>query len=156
MGFRFTCAAPIVEVVYRDVAENVKIARPFILKGLRRRGTGRDCVDVIWYQRGQLGGILAMIDSIKFQEGGQSCHHMQPVQLVRAVECIKGSQRIDNTNLSAFLADADKQKPVVVCCYHGISSQQAAGLFINQGFEEVYSLEGGFTALSTSKPELCA
>lgn len=69
---------------------------------------------------------------------------------------IKGSQRIDNSNLGAFLADAEKDKPVVVCCYQGMSSLQAAELFINQGFEEVYSLEGGFNGFSIAHPELCA
>ncbi len=69
---------------------------------------------------------------------------------------IKGSQRIDNSNLATFLADADKDKPVVVCCYQGMSSLQAAEVFINQGFDEVYSLEGGFNGFSLTYPELCA
>ncbi len=31
-------------------------------------------------------------------------------------------------------------------CYHGISSQGAAQYLVNQGFEEVYSVDGGFEA----------
>ena len=69
---------------------------------------------------------------------------------------IKGSQRIDNSNIAAFLADADKDKPVIVCCYKGFSSMQAAEVFINQGFDEVYSLEGGFNSFCLTHPQLCA
>jgi thiosulfate sulfurtransferase len=42
--------------------------------------------------------------------------------------------------------------PVIVCCYHGISSQQAAQFLIHQGFEEVYSLDGGFEAWRKDQP----
>jgi len=69
---------------------------------------------------------------------------------------IKGSQRIDNSNLASFLAEANKDKTVIVCCYHGISSMQAAEVFINQGFENVYSLEGGFNTFCTTHPQMCA
>ena len=67
---------------------------------------------------------------------------------------IKGSQHIDNSNLDTFLATADKARAVVVCCYMGISSIPAAELFIEQGFDEVYSLQGGFDSLSTTHPQL--
>jgi thiosulfate sulfurtransferase len=69
---------------------------------------------------------------------------------------IKGSTHMDSNKLSDFLMLANKDKPVVVCCYSGISSQQLATLLINQGFDDVYNLEGGFTAIRTSQPELCA
>ena len=36
--------------------------------------------------------------------------------------------------------------PVLVYCYHGISSQNAAAFLIERGFETVYSLDGGFEA----------
>lgn len=52
---------------------------------------------------------------------------------------------LSNDNLSEFLRTADLDKPVVVCCYHGISSQQAAQFLVSQDFTEVYSLDGGFT-----------
>ncbi|CRR54182.1 Thiosulfate sulfurtransferase GlpE [Pseudomonas aeruginosa] len=32
----------------------------------------------------------------------------------------------------------------MVVCYHGNSSQSAAAYFIQQGFSDVYSLDGGF------------
>jgi thiosulfate sulfurtransferase len=36
------------------------------------------------------------------------------------------------------------EQPVLVICYHGISSQGAAQYLVNQGFEQVYSVVGGF------------
>lgn len=57
---------------------------------------------------------------------------------------IEGAQRIDNSNIDAFIAAADKSQPLIVVCYHGISSQHAAQFLAAQGFDEVYSLSGGF------------
>jgi len=57
-----------------------------------------------------------------------------------------------NQNIQEILQNLEKNKPVVVCCYHGISSMGAAGYFIQQGFEEVYSLSGGFEAWQMSYP----
>ena len=36
-------------------------------------------------------------------------------------------------------AKADKSKTLIVCCYHGNSSQSAAQFFVEQSFQEVYS-----------------
>jgi len=44
----------------------------------------------------------------------------------------------------------------VVCCYHGISSQQAAQFLISQDFTEVYSLDGGFTDWQLQYPDAVA
>ena len=52
---------------------------------------------------------------------------------------------LTNESLPDFLREADFDAPVVVCCYHGISSQQAAQFLLSQDFTEVYSLDGGFT-----------
>lgn len=40
--------------------------------------------------------------------------------------------------------ETPKDRPLVVYCYHGISSQNAAAYFAEQGFGEVYSMIGGF------------
>ncbi len=53
---------------------------------------------------------------------------------------------LNTTKLQAFIESADIDKPVIVYCYHGISSQSAAEFLCQKGFEEVYSLEGGFAA----------
>jgi thiosulfate sulfurtransferase len=42
---------------------------------------------------------------------------------------------------------------MVVVCYHGHSSQQAAAWLAGQGFAEVYSLDGGFTEWEYRLPE---
>ena len=39
---------------------------------------------------------------------------------------IAESIHLTNESLPDFLREADLDAPVVVCCYHGISSQQAA------------------------------
>ncbi len=57
---------------------------------------------------------------------------------------IPGAVRLDNDNLPQFVAAADKQAALVVCCYHGNSSQPAAAYLASLGFDAVYSLDGGF------------
>ena len=59
---------------------------------------------------------------------------------------------LSNESIADFLREADLDAPVVVCCYHGISSQQAAEFLISQDFTEVYSLDGGFTQWQTEFP----
>ncbi|WP_440875268.1 thiosulfate sulfurtransferase GlpE [Thalassotalea sp. PLHSN55] len=58
---------------------------------------------------------------------------------------IPHSNHLSNDSIGDFLRDADFDAPTVVCCYHGISSQQAAQFLISQDFTDVYSLDGGFT-----------
>jgi thiosulfate sulfurtransferase len=64
---------------------------------------------------------------------------------------IQNAVRIDNTNIQQFLSATDKSKPLVVCCYHGNSSQSAAELFNQQGFEVTYSMDGGMSEWSLTK-----
>jgi thiosulfate sulfurtransferase len=67
---------------------------------------------------------------------------------------IKGAQHLTNETISEFIRNSDMDAPVVVCCYHGHSSQQAAQYLISQDFTDVYSLDGGFTAWQLQYPEL--
>ncbi|NRA56309.1 MAG: thiosulfate sulfurtransferase GlpE [Gammaproteobacteria bacterium] len=53
---------------------------------------------------------------------------------------------INQGNLEQYLSDIDMDMPLVVCCYHGISSQGVAQFLVERGFDEVYSLAGGFEA----------
>lgn len=57
---------------------------------------------------------------------------------------IVGALRLDNRNVAEFIANADRAAPVIVCCYHGNTSQGAARFLAGQGFERCYSLDGGF------------
>lgn len=57
---------------------------------------------------------------------------------------IEGATHLHNENVASFVDTADKDAPLIVYCYHGNSSQGAAQYFANQGFAEVYSMDGGF------------
>ena len=61
-------------------------------------------------------------------------------------------QLIDKKKADDFMAASDKGKPLIVYCYHGISSQGAAAYFAQQGFKEVYSMAGGFESYQLSYP----
>ena len=53
---------------------------------------------------------------------------------------------LNDRNVKEFIEKTDKEKPLVVCCYHGISSRGAAEYLSQNGFKEVYSMTGGFEA----------
>lgn len=66
---------------------------------------------------------------------------------------IPGAIHLSNESLSDFIREADPDVATVVCCYHGISSQQAAQFLSSQDFTDVYSLDGGFTDWQTHYPD---
>ena len=68
---------------------------------------------------------------------------------------IRDAYNLNNHNLPDYVASADFDAPLIVCCYHGISSQSAAAYLAHQGFEEVYSLDGGFEAWRAQCPDRC-
>ena len=63
---------------------------------------------------------------------------------------IAGAVHLSDQNLQDFILESDHEMPLLVCCYHGHSSQQAAQYLSGQGFEEVYSILGGYTAWAVS------
>jgi thiosulfate sulfurtransferase len=63
---------------------------------------------------------------------------------------IPDSFNLSNDNLQDYIAAADMEIPLIVCCYHGISSQNAAQFLAHQGFEHVSSLNGGFEGWAAS------
>ncbi len=65
---------------------------------------------------------------------------------------IERAAYINNENLEDFIAAADLDRPLIVYCYHGNASQSAAQFLIERGFEEVYSLDGGFEAWRALHP----
>ncbi|MDE1168708.1 MAG: thiosulfate sulfurtransferase GlpE [Pseudomonas sp.] len=69
-----------------------------------------------------------------------------------AASHIAGATHLDNHSLHNFITQADLDKPVVVVCYHGNSSQSAAAYLVGQGFSDVYSLDGGFELWKTIYP----
>jgi thiosulfate sulfurtransferase len=66
---------------------------------------------------------------------------------------IRGSTHLDNHSLHDFIAAADLDQPLIVTCYHGHSSQSAAAYLVNQGFSDVYSLDGGFEVWRHTFPQ---
>ncbi|MCJ8301505.1 thiosulfate sulfurtransferase GlpE [Shewanella sp.] len=59
---------------------------------------------------------------------------------------VQGAINLNNENLASFVAEANMDQPLIVVCYHGISSQGAAEYLVEQGFDDVYSLDGGYQA----------
>lgn len=57
---------------------------------------------------------------------------------------IDNAIHIGNTNIGEFINNSDRELPLIVYCYHGNSSQPAAAYLAEQGFSEVYSMDGGF------------
>jgi thiosulfate sulfurtransferase len=47
----------------------------------------------------------------------------------------------------AAIAELPRETPVLICCYHGISSQSYAAAFAQNGFPNAYSIDGGWDAL---------
>lgn len=66
---------------------------------------------------------------------------------------IKDALHIDNASLGAFIDNADPEAALVIYCYHGNSSQQAGYYFIEQGFTDVYSVDGGFEQWKLEHPQ---
>jgi thiosulfate sulfurtransferase len=59
---------------------------------------------------------------------------------------IANAIHVQHETMDEFLAIADKGKPLILYCYHGNSSQGAANYFFEQGYKEVYSIDGGYEA----------
>ena len=57
---------------------------------------------------------------------------------------IDGALNLSNDNIDSFVLDTEKNQSIIVCCYHGNSSQRAAQFLTNRGFKNVYSLNGGY------------
>lgn len=68
---------------------------------------------------------------------------------------IPSSVHLTNDSLPGFLAGADRDRPVIVYCYVGHSSQMAARLLVGRGFNRVYSMTGGFDAWRARYPDHC-
>ncbi|MDP7034105.1 MAG: thiosulfate sulfurtransferase GlpE [Planctomycetota bacterium] len=74
---------------------------------------------------------------------------------------IEGAQNLNDDNIEEFLKNSDRNAPLVIYCYHGISSQNAAHYFSSEArFKRVFSMIGGYESWEqadsppTSFPEL--
>jgi len=51
---------------------------------------------------------------------------------------------LTNDTLVEFMQQTEFDVPLLVMCYHGNSSKGAAQYLLQQGYEQVYSIDGGF------------
>lgn len=57
---------------------------------------------------------------------------------------IPQSLNISGENIKEFVFITNKEKPLIIYCYHGNNSRGAAAFFSSKGFCNVYSMDGGF------------
>lgn len=60
---------------------------------------------------------------------------------------------VGSHNLAQFLNQVEDEDSILVLCYHGVSSQGAAQYIAEQGFDNVYSVDGGFEGWATVFPD---
>ncbi len=64
---------------------------------------------------------------------------------------IASAVRVDNDNFQEYVESQNKELPLIVCCYHGNSSQAVTGVFNSYGFN-AHSLQGGMSSWALSNP----
>jgi len=84
----------------------------------------------------------------------QSCKELLAAQEVTLLDIrdpqsfanghIDNALHIEQIDIETFVTEQPKNKALVICCYHGNSSQSAAAYFAEKGFSDVYSLDGGY------------
>ncbi|MFP1740336.1 thiosulfate sulfurtransferase GlpE [Lonsdalea quercina] len=89
------------------------------------------------YQRWQSGEVLV---DIRDPQSFAAAH-------------VPGAVHLTNDSLNGFVDGADLAQPVMVLCYHGISSRNAAQYLLSLGFSSVYSVDGGFEAWQRRFPQ---
>ena len=65
---------------------------------------------------------------------------------------IPGAMALDGSNVEEFVKKMPRSQTILVCCYHGNSSKGAAAYLTDQGFTDVYSIDGGFEAWRQAYP----
>lgn len=70
-------------------------------------------------------------------------------------EHIKNASHLSNDNMEDFIRNTDRETPIILYCYRGKSSENTAKYLCEQGFKNVYSVEGGFGNWRSICPELC-
>jgi len=61
-----------------------------------------------------------------------------------SISHIEGALNLSDKNIAEFVKTSKKNKPTIIYCYKGISSQNAADYLSSQGFKDLYSVDGGF------------
>ena len=69
------------------------------------------------------------------------------LKLERSIAAIDGFRQLDQAYHDHLIA-CGRDTPIIFQCHHGIRSQQAAEYFRQQGFRQLYNVEGGIEAWS--------
>lgn len=56
----------------------------------------------------------------------------------------KGAFHLTNQTFLQFETLVDFDSPIILSCYHGVSSRNVAAFLVEQGYENVFSVIGGF------------
>jgi len=70
----------------------------------------------------------------------------------RARGTIDGAQVITDELIAGLRRSRAFERPILIYCYHGISSHDMAAFFASLGFRQVYNLTGGWAAWEASRP----
>ncbi len=101
---------------------------------------------------------MEQFECINVEEAHQKLHQQTAVLVdIRdpqsyAMGHTPGAFHLTNDTLGAFMRDNDFDTAVMVMCYHGNSSKGAAQYLLQQGFDKVYSVDGGFDCLASPFP----
>jgi thiosulfate sulfurtransferase len=92
------------------------------------------------YKRISIDEAKALIDA-----GGVTIGDVRDADAFGAAH-VENAVNVAHETMDEFLALAAKDKPLLLYCYHGNSSQGAANYFSELGFVEIYSMDGGYEA----------
>lgn len=98
-----------------------------------------ECISVQQAQAHLAGGQALLVD-IRDPQSYETAH-------------ASGAYHLTNNTLNTFITQTDLAAPLLVMCYHGNSSKSAAQYLLTQGFEQVYSIDGGFEAWRVQFPQ---
>tara|TARA_B100000953_G_C17802794_1_gene352674 strand:- start:299 stop:592 length:294 start_codon:yes stop_codon:yes gene_type:complete len=61
-----------------------------------------------------------------------------------SISHVEGALNLSDENIAEFVKTSKKNRPTIIYCYKGISSQKFAHYLALQGFRNTYSVDGGF------------
>lgn len=69
---------------------------------------------------------------------------------------ITNAANVVGNAFTEFMAATEKNCHIIVCCHHGVMSISVSEILFSEGFENVYSLDGGFASWCRQYPKICA
>ena len=69
---------------------------------------------------------------------------------------IKNAIHMSGGAFADFIDATEKNCHIIVCCHHGVMSISVSEALFSEGFENVYSLDGGFASWCRLYPKICA